>query len=388
MILITGNNLTAKTLFLLLKKVGVNCILLAKNYSSEQHSKYREKFASRTMAISGENINTLGKIVDIKKIIQISGEIKEIYIKNSIKSNNPEIIFKADDYGLQNMGYIIGYNTLCDEIELELQKYSEFIIKNIASVDYKNNEFQIAGDDRSIIAKTVIFTDDSCLEDFNIEKSNSISKSYNESAITLNIKHKNSHHNIAIEHFTHLGPLASLPMSDQFFSNIVRTVPQNVADSITKMSKEEKNSIILDELIKPLEYDLGEIEIVSDVSIFPLELRINKQTDLKNIIYFGTYNFAMHPIAGQGFNVILRDIARITVLAQNSKIDEFKIKISRKIDIGSMLLITDCLNEFFKIKNPLISKIRGVGMTLFNTTPWIKKFAFKNAIGNGFFNKI
>jgi hypothetical protein len=67
------------------------------------------------------------------------------------------------------MGYIIGYNTLCDEIELDLQKYSEFIIKNIASVESTNNEFQIAGDDRSIIAKTVIFTDDSCLEDFNIE---------------------------------------------------------------------------------------------------------------------------------------------------------------------------------------------------------------------------
>ena len=96
----------------------------------------------------------------------------------------------------------------------------------------------------------------------------------------------------------------------------------------------------------------------------------------------------MHPIAGQGFNVILRDISRLTALAKEDKIDEFKTKISRKIDIASMLFITDFLNEFFKIKNPIISGIRGVGMTLFNTTPWIKKFAFKNAIGNGFFNKI
>ncbi len=389
MIAIIGNNLTAKVAFLYFKKLGIDCLLLAKNYTKNEFENYKSTFSSRTMAISNHNLDILSQIIDLEKIKNISGEIKTIYILNDIKSKSPEIIFNASDYGYENMGYIVYYNALCEEIESELLQYEKSIISNVEAIFENENQFKIISQNQEFILDNLIVTDKTLDDKLSfIEKSDEKKYDYFESAITLNIKHKMSHNQVAIEHFTNLGPLASLPMKNEFESNIVRTVPRNIIQALKAMNNDEKREFILKYLISPLEYHLGNIEITSEISVFPLSLRLLKQPNNKNIIFLGTYNFTMHPIAGQGFNVVLRDIERLKNSIVNQKISEFQSLFSRKIDISSMLFTTHGLNQLFKISNPIISSVRKIGMKIFNNTSFLKKFAFKNAIGCGVFNKI
>lgn len=388
MICIIGNNLTAKTTFLYLQKSSIPCILIAKDYTQDQYIKYKNSFSSRTMAIAKTNFDIIKNIVNIEKLKDISGEIKKIYIMNSEKSQNPEIIFDSSEYKLDNMGYIVHYNDFCDEIEKEILKYQNDLIIDVDEICKFESGFEIKFKDKVFFVKNLILTDKTLDEKLSfINQKKHFKYNYFESAITLNIKHTLKHNNVAIENFTHLGPLASLPMKSQFESNIVRTVPRKIADAILTMSENDKISFIKENLISNLQIYLGDIEINSQISIFPLKLELNKQSQ-ENVIFFGTYNFAMHPIAGQGFNVILRDIERLKQLSQSNQIENFKSSFSRKLDISSMLLATHNLNQFFKIKNPIISSFRKLGMEIFNKSEILKKFAFKNAIGNGVFNKI
>ena len=166
-------------------------------------------------------------------------------------------------------------------------------------------------------------------------------------------------------------------MKNQNFSNVVRTIPANLANDLMKMNEDSRNHFIKDNLISLLKNYLGNIKIINSPSIFPLQLKLNYDVENKNIIFLGTQNFIMHPIAGQGFNLIIRDIQRLKNAIINQEVEKFKKHIQRKIDIFSMLFATHSLNQFFKINNIAISKLRKTGMYILNNIHYAKSNSYK-----------
>lgn len=366
MIFIIGNNLTSKCLFLNLIKSNVEVMLCAKDYTDSENTQHKIKYSTRTMAISIENLKILRNIIDIKSLINKSGCIQKIIILNTETSLTPDITFNASDVSEECMAYIVNYTSLQNVVDEEMKKYQKFIIHK-----YDIDNGNIVIENETYVSPRIINTE---------SKNWNLQYQYNENGMVFNIKHTISHKNTAIECFTKNGPIAILPLKDINTSNVVLTLPKIL--SIQIKNNQNSNELIEDIFLKKLERYIGLSKIDSNINTFPLFLGLNNRYDNK-ILNFGSALFNMHPIAGQGFNVILRDIERI----KNDIIKNRQFNIQRHIDIKSMLFITHNLNQFFKVNNLLISKFRKFGMFIINNNKYIKNYIIKNAIGNGLMNK-
>lgn len=381
MIAIIGNNLTAKMTFLLMKKNDIEVLLLQKSFRDDEVKVHKEKFITRTMAISILNAKNLSEFVDLSEILDKSGSIDTIKIFDGTKNISEKITFNAKDFGYERMGYIIDYNNLQEFLDNEIKKYSDFII-NPEEISKNESKFEIKLQNKSFFAEKLIISDNSCnnIFDFQISEKNFFKYDYKESAITLNIEHSIHHKNLAIEWFTKFGPLASLPMKDQNKSNIVRTMPSCVTSDIKNLN--QKKDFIKEYILSTLESQLGNVKIISDIQIFPLSLFLNKsQNQNDNIIFLGTKKVIMHPIAGQGFNLIIRDIFRLI-----NEIKNKNTKNTEKIDVFSILFATHNLNQLFKSDCSLLKMPRKLGMFIIENCNFLKKGFVKNAIGDGVFN--
>ncbi len=389
---IIGNNITAKTLFLLLNSANIDVILLQKPYNKEENSLYTERFSTRTMAITAPNLEILSKIVNITEITENAGKIKEIHVFNSVKSILPEVVFKAAKFNHNEFGYIVNYLDLHRYIDIQMEKFAHKI-HNPVEILQNGENFTITTDaNLNLSCKDLIITDKTCnyAMKFNPSSKQKFAYNYQESAITLNISHKIPHNGVAIEKFTSSGPLACLPCANSHNSNIVSTIPAQMAWDIKQMSQEKQKIFIQSAILKPLQQYFGNLEIISEIAIFPLHLKINTQPDMKNIAFCGAENFTMHPIAGQGFNLALRDLQRMcNILQESGNINLFKEgNLGRKLDISSMLFITHNLNQMFKIKNRPFTTLRKNGMKIVNNCRFLTSHLTNNAIGTGIFNKI
>lgn len=381
---IVGNNITAKTLFLLLKQAKIDVILLQKQYSKAETDLHLQKFQTRTMAITYPNAEVLSQISDINSILENSGKINEIHVFNEKKSTFPEILLRASEFDCQAFGYIVNYLALHEVFDKEIAIFSECVF-NPKQISKNDNQFSIIQDNGDIFnVQNLILTDTTCdnIIDFATELNDNFRiYDYKECGMTMNIKHALKHRGVAIEKFTNSGPLASLPCFDSNKSNIVRTIPSQMAKDLDKMNESDKREFVSQYVLPPLEEYFGDIEIISNIATFPLFCGINSQPRLNNIMFFGRRNFVMHPIAGQGFNLILRDMQRIVNFAnKNNDLEKFKSDMkSRKIDIFQMLLTTHNLNQVFKIDNPIFTNIRKFGMQMINNNTLAKKSLVRNA---------
>ncbi|QED23646.1 Rossmann-fold NAD(P)-binding domain-containing protein [Candidatus Deianiraea vastatrix] len=382
---IFGNNITAKVAFLVLRARGVECRLFGKLYSDDEALLHRSRFASRTMAISIDNLETLRCIMDCESLFEKSGVIERILVLNGQDSKGHDVELRARDFGYDKMGYIIDYNGLCEEIDRAIDGK---MVCDVRGIKRDGGGFIVERDGCSEGLDRIILTDgmydDIC--DFDVSEGR-VGYDYKEYGMTINVEHEFLHNNTAIEWFTRLGPLALLPMRDGKRSNIVRTIPSDLARDVMELEGDKRNEFILSYLTNLLSGYVGRIEILGDVSIFPLCVGYGRQSKDDGICFIGTKSFIMHPIAGQGFNVILRDIERLAEsICKSGGFSDFKGSLKRKIDVLSMLFMTHNLNQFFKISNPIISGVRRLGMGIFNNIDFLKRACVNNAIGTGFFN--
>ena len=185
---------------------------------------------------------------------------------------------------------------------------------------------------------------------------NKLIKKYNSNAYTTIITHEKIKNDIAVQIFTKRGPLAFLPISNTQTS-VVYSIPNNLG-----VSKENIKNLIRDQNIK---YRIKNIEKINNFELGFLNLRIYYY---KNILAFGDLLHKIHPLAGQGFNMTIRDI-KILLDIIKRKVEvglpldksvnfEFQDAVKHKNLIFSNGV--DLIHEFFnierKIKNNFLSK--------------------------------
>ncbi len=341
---------------LILAKVLARKALSVDIYFNVKPKKYSQ---TRTIGISKSNINYLNKnVINIEKILWEINQIK-IYTENF---KNGEILNFSN---LNNQTFSIVKN---DELYSILKKnliYDKFI-KFKKNKDYK----------KMIKEKYNLIIN--CDLNNEISKkffSKTIKKNYYSFAYTTIINHKKLFkNNIATQIFTNKGPIAFLPIS-KTQTSIVYSLK----------TKQDKNINDIKKLIYKFNpyYDIKKIGTISKFELNSSNLR-NYYKD--NILAFGDLLHKVHPLAGQGFNMSLRDICCLSKL-----IDE-------KLDLGLDLDLTichdfeketrdknlifslgiDCIYEFFylesKTNNDLISKSLSI--------------LGKNKFFNSFFKKI
>ena len=350
---IIGDGLVSLTLakVLIQKELSVDIL------TSRKNKKYDK---TRTLGISKSNIDYFNKkIINIEKI---SWEIKNIKIYTE-KSSNQEVL-KFNNNNKQIFSIIKNYEL--HKILIDNLKKSKFIKfkdntnhKSIAKEKYK---LIINCDPQNQITKKFF--------------SSKIEKNYNSYAYATTINHKKvSENNTAYQNFTNKGPIAFLPIS-----NIQTSVVYSLRE------KNDEDNFDINNLIK--KYNPGYlINKINESGRFKLKSSMLRKYYKNNILAFGDLLHKIHPLAGQGFNMSLRDIKLLSKLIDerinigldidSSVCHEFQKKTQDKNFVFSTGIdwIYELFNFESKISSNLISKsINVIGKNKF-INQFLKKFA-------------
>ncbi len=340
---IIGNSLTSFTLAKTLINQGIQVDIFSKK-------KVKKIDKTRTLSISKTNIDFFNKnILNINKLLW---KIKKIEIFSERLKSEKILNFQRENRQLFS---IIKNHELYDQLTKELNKNKLFSFKrNLVNKKYK----------------LII----NCEEGNNISKSlfsKKIKKDYKSFAHTTVIEHKKlSNNNIAIQIFTKNGPLAFLPISDTKTSVV--------------FSARGSNDIDLEKIIKKFNKKYS-ITKFSKKSYFQLKSTNLRSYYHRNILAFGDQLHRLHPLAGQGFNMTIRDISVLLRL--------IKFKKSHGLDLDNS--ICSAFEKETKHKNYLFSNGVDFVYEFFNLDSRIKssvlikslQFLGKNNYINNFFTK-
>ena len=209
---------------------------------------------------------------------------------------------------------------------------------------------------------------------------------YKQTAFVFNISHSKKHHGVALERFFPTGPLAILPVNNSKInqSSIVWTVDSDVAKN--KTFKEN----FREEFEKKYDNFFGKLISLSEVKKYPLNVFSCYDIFKRNIILIGDACQAIHPIAGQGFNLGLRDAFILAETLWKSKelgLEPFDSNLMksyanmRRIDKTLLVNATHNLNGLFAGSGKFKSLFRKTGLRLFSQSNFLKKQSMLFAMG-------
>ena len=209
--------------------------------------------------------------------------------------------------------------------------------------------------------------------------------SYDQSAIVTTVAHERDHHGRAEEHFLPAGPFAILPLIGNR-SSIVWTERSDEAARIVALDDQGFH----DELEKRFGLKLGEISIAGPRQAYPLGFAVARSFIADRIALIGDAAHMIHPIAGQGLNMGLRDAAALAeciVEAARLGLDCGAPDVLeqyqrwRRFDTMTMGIATDGLNRLFSNHSDVLRLVRDIGLGLVDRLPIMKGVFIRQAAG-------
>ena len=208
---------------------------------------------------------------------------------------------------------------------------------------------------------------------------------YQQVAVIANISTEKPHNNQAFERFTDQGPIALLPMSENR-SSLVWTLNTENYEVIMTLDDAE----FLTALGKAFGYRLGRFTKVGGRSAFPLKLSAAQQLTANRIAIIGNAAHALHPVAGQGLNLALRDIADLAEqIASAARVQEDvgspgllnAYAAIRQKDTTRTIQYTDSLVKLFSNQNFLLGHARAAGLTIVDRLVPLRTLLAKQSMG-------
>jgi 2-octaprenyl-6-methoxyphenol hydroxylase len=208
---------------------------------------------------------------------------------------------------------------------------------------------------------------------------------YDQAAIVCAVAHEKPHGGIAHQFFMPGGPLAILPLTGNR-SSIVWSEATERATALMALD----DAGFLEALKPAFGSFLGQISLAGDRFTYPLGLTLADSFVAPRVALVGDAAHGVHPIAGQGLNAGLRDVAAlIDVLTEARGRGEdiggaqclARYQRWRRFDTATLAAATDVFNRLFSNDNPLLRGIRDLGMGLVNAAPGLRRRFIREAAG-------
>lgn len=208
---------------------------------------------------------------------------------------------------------------------------------------------------------------------------------YGQSAIVTTVAHERPHNGRAEEHFLPAGPFAILPLTGNR-SSIVWTERTREAERIVALPDAEFH----DELEKRFGLHLGDIAVIGPRRAFPLGLYTARSFVGERLALIGDAAHIIHPIAGQGLNMGLRDVAALAEAVADAARLGLDIGSPdvleryqrwRRFDTAMMGVATDGLNRLFSNRSDALRLARDIGLGLVDRMPPLKRMFIREAAG-------
>jgi len=375
-ILIVGGGLIGATLLLTLKELGFSTLLVeAKPFSD----KTNPDFDARSLALSPASqriLNTLGVWDNLKSN---ASPIEMIHVSDQHRFG----VSRLQGDAKNPLGYVIEMQYINLALHQLLEKNQILAPATLKELDLKNNLATVSTEqgDRIINAKLIVAADgaNSTVRQFCGQISEI--KNYHQHAIVTNIGLKKPHGQKAYERFTSHGPLALLPMQGNKMS-LVWALSPSEAERLKKLDE----PLFLSELQQAFGYRLGRFVKVGKRFSYPLQQILMPQQTQWPVVFVGNAAHTLHPVAGQGFNLGLRDVATlaqcISTMGLNAPMLEHYLNL-RQHDQKVITKMTDGLIHIFTSRVPGIGLVRNLGLVAVDNVPFLKNLLARYARGFG-----
>lgn len=378
-IIIIGGGPVGMAVSLALQELGLSILLLESRGLPEKDED------PRPLALSYGSRLILERLAVWRNLIQTT-PITTIHISN--RYGFGRTIITTDSAGVPALGYVVNYHSLFLSMhDLLQQNKTDYLtgvkITNIeTSPEVGQVEFEHGNETRKITAKLLVLADGGRLSE-KIETIHYRVYDYQQWAIVANIKATNQQHGIAYERFTPDGPIALLPSGENFA--LVWTVNPSMAKEVLAMD----DNMFLAQLQKHFGNRVGKFIDASKRTGFPLALKYASPITAQRIALVGNAAQTLHPVAGQGFNLGLRDardLASEIILSTNLRTEIgtsamlSRYRQKRQIDSSAGKMFTDSLIKIFSHDNTILRNICGIGLSTLDSLPPLKRFIARRMI--------
>ena len=299
---------------------------------------------------------------------------------------NASLSFDAYDAGMNELAFIINHDDLENAFKNRIRKisYNEIKIGSAESLNIEMDHINLVdANSKRYQFKLVIGADGSnswVRSQTSIDVKN---KAFNQTALVFNIKVTKAHQGCAYQKFMQDGILALLPIHTDEYS-VVFSLNDNILDEYKKLD----DAMFLLKLKKDLGEMFGDIDLLSKRQYFPLSMKINESLISDRVILIGDAAHQVHPLAGQGLNLGLRDVIELDGLLNAHQkyhhdlgLKQFlkKYNRNRKTDILSLSYLTNQLSHIFSSQSRIVDFVINLGLNKINQNHLIKKILIEKA---------
>ena len=395
-VIIVGGGMVGLSLALMLAKANIAVKLLEAikypNYDDANLAPYHSSFDARNSALSRRSVQIYQELGLWHALQAHATPILEVHITEQGSFGKARL--KAEQEKVESFGQVIENAWLGRVLLTEVRKQPLIeLIDGVQVTSLMQDSDQalieaIRGEEHlSLQAKLVIAADgrDSfCRKALGIGASE---HDYDQVAIVTTVQTSKPHNHVGFERFSHLGPLALLPLPGEYRRSVVWPVKKGTEG---EWLGDENDQHFLDALQETYGDRAGKFQKTGKRFSFPLSQVLAEKQAVGRVVLMGNAAHTIHPVAGQGFNLCMRD-AYVLVrylteqLAQSDDIGQPSMLLAyeqaRLTDQQRVIKFCDSVVRGFSNQNPILKFIRNTGLVAFDTIPGIKPLVANYAMG-------
>ncbi|HCE2206888.1 TPA: 2-octaprenyl-6-methoxyphenyl hydroxylase [Vibrio parahaemolyticus] len=349
-VVIAGGAMAGATLALAIEHLSQGALRVAVVEPFKAQSDQHPGFDSRSIALSYGTVNLLRHLELWSAIEPFTTPIEHIHVSDRSHAGMTDIT--KHDVGVEALGYVVeladvgrvyqellthstAIDLYCPDSAKHITRTQENVTLELASGELLNAKLLVAAD--GAVSQ--------CCQQIGLELSE---HDFNQVAVIANIVTREPHQGRAFERFTENGPVALLPMSDNRMSLVWCLRPDD-AQIVMELSESE----FLERIQQDFGWRLGAMQKVGLRASYPLLLRHRKQNISHRFAIVGNAAQTLHPIAGQGFNLGIRDVVTLAeeLVKQGEDVGRYQglIRFSqrREADRNETIWLTSSLVHVF-----------------------------------------
>lgn len=382
-VVIAGGAMAGMTLALALNKLSPTPLSVAVIDPFQTNHQAHPGFDSRSIALSYGTVAILKQFGLWQAISEFATPIEHIHVSDRSHAGMTEIT--RQQLCVEALGYVVELADVGNLYRQQAEQNPNISLIDAAVQRLERNQHSVKielSDDSQIEAKLLVAADgatSTCCEQVGLELHQ---HDYSQVAVIANIATEQAHLGRAFERFTTSGPVALLPMSQGRMSLVWCLDPEQ-ANTMMKASDDEFKQA----LQQAFGWRLGKISKIGQRASYPLLLRYRQQTISHRVAVIGNAAQTLHPIAGQGFNLGIRDVATLTEHIAQFADDPGcyqalkQYQQARQADREATITMTSSLVHLFSNDYLSLRMARNLGLAAMDTLPLLKAPLLQRTLG-------